>query len=125
MASITLETLWLNDADDPADLASFPFMSSLNSSPQQNVTITAFAGGRQIAIVTPGSANQVSVNLAACTASQRAWLETHAGTVVCVRDDRGRKFYGVYVSPSSDEHAYNDDADSSLTLNEVTFSEAV
>lgn len=125
MPSVTLQTLWLNLATDLTDYQSFQFMSALGSSPQQNVAINSYAGGRQRAIRTPGTAQQLGATLPACTPGQRAWLEQHAGELMCARDDRGRKFYGLYTSPSTAEHQYNDEADVDITINEVTVTEVV
>lgn len=125
MTAIVLCTLWLNSADDPTDVMAFPYLSSLASTPQQNVQLQPFAQGRIRAIITPGTAQQVAVDLAACSGDQRAWLDDHAAALLCVRDDRGRKFYGMYVAPATAEHQYNSDSEVSVTINEVTFSEAV
>lgn len=125
MATVTLWTLWLNDTLDPSDWMSFPFMSALGSSPQQDVAISRYAGGRARASTTAGVLQQLTATLPACSPEQRVWAESHAGRLLCARDDRGRKFFGVYTNPTVDEHQYNDDCDIGLTINEVSHSEAV
>lgn len=125
MASITLATLWLNLVSDLSDCQSFDYMTDKASSPQQTVELRKYAAGRTRAIATPGSANQLAVTLAACTGDQVAWLERNAGQLMLVRDDRGRKFFGIYTNPGGSDHQYDGDGDVALTLNEVTYDETV
>lgn len=124
MAAVTLRTLWLNDADDLSDFQAFPLMNGLSLSPQQDVTIGKYAGGRLRVSRMPGTAQQASVTLPTCTPDQREWVEAKIGALLCVRDDRGRKFYAVYANPQITEHPYDGNCDITLTLSEATHSEA-
>ena len=125
MASVSLTTLWLCDAADLTDCQSFPYLNAKGNSPQSNVTLAEYAAGRVMATRTPLKAQQLAVTLLACTAEQTAWLESKAGVLLLVRDDLGRKFYGIYTTPGGTDHQYNTDADVTLVLNEVSNSEAV
>lgn len=125
MATVTLTTLWLNDADDLTDMASFRFLSKLSATPQTPGEVRVYGNGRLRAINRAGGQKQLAATLPACDRDQITWIEDHAGRLLLVRDDRGRRFWGIYYSPTIDEHAYNTDADVSLTLVEVSHDEAV
>lgn len=125
MATVLLETLWLNDAADLTDSMTFPSMKALGASPQTPGEVRLYANGRLRAVNRSGRQQQLAVQLPACSREQVTWIEGHAGRLLLVRDDRSRKFYGTYYNPSIDEHGYDDNADVSLSLVEITHSEAV
>lgn len=124
MASVNLTTLWLNVAADPSDFQVFPYMSALSRARTKPGRTVALAGGRVRAIRQAGRVVEWQVDLPHCTPEQLAWLEAHVGDVVCARDDRGHKTFGVYWSVPVSEHSYNSDGDVQVTLTEITFSEA-
>lgn len=125
MATVTLTTLWLNDATDLTDYRSFPLMNQLRATPQTPGEVRLYANGRFRSIKRAGAQQQLAATLAACDRDQVDWIEAHAGRLLLVRDDRGRKFYGTYYGPTIDEHPYDDEADVTLTLVEISHSEAV
>ena len=125
MASVDLTTLWLNVVADPADYQWFPFMAALSRAKTKPGRTVALAGGRVRAIRQAGQAVEWEMDLPHCTPQQTAWLEQHAGDLLCARDDRGHKVFGVIWTVPVSEHSYNDDGDVSVTLSEITFSEAV
>ncbi len=125
MASVELDTLWLNDMADLSDYQSFPMMSALTIKPVVVGGVRGYANGRRRAITQPGRFVTASGSLPACTREQMDWLEEHTGRPVLVRDDRGRKFYGIYLEADFDEHAYDDEADAALTIAEISHSEEV
>lgn len=125
MASITLATVWLSVASDYSDYITLTTMSALTSAPQNPGSVRRYAGGRFRAVTQAGTPNQFAVNAHACDRTTIEWFESHTGIVVLVRDDRGRKFYGTYFVPSTTEHAYDVEGDITVTISEVSFSEAV
>jgi hypothetical protein len=42
--------------------------------------------------------------LRACDREKVAWLEGHVGELMCARDDRGRKVYGLYSKVETGEY---------------------
>lgn len=125
MATLQLDCVFLNLASDLSDFQSFPLMSSLKISTSQPGEVRTMANGRRRLVRTAGKPRTAIVDLSHCTRTQVDWLEQHVGDLVCVRDDRGRKFYGVYLSVDVDETPTNtDDGGTSLSLTEVTHSEA-
>lgn len=125
MVAVALATLWLNDTADLTDCRSFPFMSKLSATPQTPGEVRLYANGRRRAINRAGAQQQLAVTLPTCDRDLVTWIEAHAGRLLLVRDDRGRKFYGTYYNPTIDEHAYDENADVSISLIEITHSEAV
>lgn len=125
MASVALRTLWLNDAADLTDALSLPGMSSLSVASQAPGAVRRMANGRLRSVSRAGQARTVDATFDACTRAEIAWLDAHVGRIVLIRDDRGRKLFGIYYEVPVDEHQYDDQGDVNLTLTEVTFSEAV
>jgi hypothetical protein len=126
VATVTLGTLWLNLASDLSQSWSFPMLSSLQSSPTVNTTSRLYAGGNYRQVTTPGRQSSLAVTVSAATADDRQALEFDlVGVLLCVRDDRGRKFYGFYTNPQVAEHQFDAECEIALTFAEVTVSEAV
>lgn len=126
MATVTLDTLWLNLVSDLSQCWSFPLMSGLQSQPASNVTSRQYAGGNTRMVTVKGRQSVLPVTLLALDAADRQTIEFDLlGVLLCVRDDRGRKFYGYYTNPQVTEHQYDDECDVTVTFTEVTYSEAV
>lgn len=125
MASVSLGTVWLTLVSDQTDSVSFVAMTQLTSTPQNAGQVRRYASGRTRAVVPVGVPNQFQLVAAACSRDVIVWLESHTGQLLLVRDDRGRKFYGTYFQPGTAEHAYDLEGDVSLTIDEVSYSEAV
>jgi hypothetical protein len=126
MATVTLQTLWLNLASDPSQSWSFPLLASLTSSPSIDIQTQQTADGSFRASTTPGRQGSVQCTVRCADSTQRQALEvTLLGELLCIRDNVGRKFYGMIDSkPSISEHAYNDQCDISLSFTEFTHDEA-
>jgi len=131
---LDLSTVWLNSQLDPSDFISFPFMASLSVESAVQGEVRSYGGSRTTTLTRParlrsvqvgGLRRSVKLSLRALTREQVAWLETHIGQVVLVRDDRGRRLWATYWAAPIDEHQYNDEAESSLDLSEVTVNEVV
>lgn len=125
MTAINLTTVWLNSVTDPSDLMSFPNMSELRVATAIDGSVKVLPAGRARLYRHDGQQRTTSLTLPGCEPEQRAWLEDHVGALVCVRDDRGRKVFGAYFTVGADEMRVGQLADVSVTLVEVTHSEAV
>ncbi|ABS03195.1 hypothetical protein [Kineococcus radiotolerans] len=125
MAKVKLRTLWLNLAATPEVRQSFPHMASLQVNTARKGEVRTYTTGRMRSITKVGRAHTLTASLPACTREQIDWLAKHQGELLCVRDDRGRKFWAVFFDLPVEEHPYNQEANVSLILNEVTHSEAV
>lgn len=125
MVHVNLHTLWLNVVADPSQRQHFPVMSALQVTTSQPGEVRRYASGRLRSVRQAGRTRAISATLPACDLDQVRWLERYQGETVCVRDDRGRKLFAVYYALPVDEHFYNDGADITLTLSEVTRVEGV
>ncbi len=124
MASVSLVTVWLNAAANPSDYASFPLMAALNVTTSQSGEIRQYAGGRTRLVVKAGTPRTIALDLPELDRTQVTWLEGHVGQVVCVRDDRGRKIWAAYLTVPMDETQGDTTGGASITLVEVSFTEA-
>lgn len=123
---VKLTTLWLGLVSDPAQARSFPYLSAASSQPKVQATARLYAGGNTRMVRRRGRQSGQQFTLLGCDAAQRQLIEFDwLGQLLAVRDDRGRKYFGFYVDPQITEHAYNGDCDISITVTEVTRSEAV
>lgn len=126
MATVTLGTVWLNLAADPSVYLSLPTMASLSATTAVPGEVRRMANGRMRSVTRAGSARGAEVDVENATRAEIDWLEAHVGDLVCVRDDRGRKFFGVYYSvPVEEMLGQPGYGGVSLSLAEVTHSEAV
>lgn len=133
MATTTLETLWINLASDLSQFLTFPYMTALGSQPTIQISSDPYAGGNIRKTRQKGYKASLSVTLQAVTPAQRVLLEFDAdnggwlGETVCVRDDRGRKFYGYWGDspPQITEYPTTDECDVTLTFTQITHSETV
>jgi hypothetical protein len=125
MTAVNLKTVWLNLASDPSSSVSPTTMASLSVDKVAPGEVRTLANGRRRVIRRAGTARSATVSVDAATRAEIEWLEDHVGEVVCVRDDRGRKFFGAYLSVGVDEIRGNNYGNVSIALTEVTYSEAV
>lgn len=126
MATCTFTRLWLNPATALNTGVGFRLAADgLESDPQVDVTLNTYAGGRVRAITGPQRTHQVPVTLRCDTRTQVHTLEKWQGTLVCARDPKGRKFYATYSDLKVVERPGQDSATATLTLQEVSHSEAV
>lgn len=124
--TLDLRTVWLNLASDLTDSVAFPSMASLAFAKAAQPEVRRLAGGRRRLLRRVGDVRTFSLTLPGLDRAQVAWLEGHVGDVVCVRDDRGRKVYGVYTQVEVQEYPTRPDlAGASVTLVEVHHAEAV
>ncbi|MDI1290916.1 MAG: hypothetical protein PSX37_13325 [bacterium] len=125
MTSVTLRTVWINTAASPSDFRSFQLMSSLTVATVQPGEVRQLASGRSRLVLKAGGVKRtIAAELPLLDRSDVQWLEDHVGVLVCVRDDRGRKVWGSFLTVPVDESATLTTADVSLAVIEVTHDES-
>jgi hypothetical protein len=125
VTAVTLTTVVLNDAEDPSDLLVLSRLTKLSRNPIRGGRVQRVAGGRFRAIVQAGVQETWTLTASKVSLTDQAWIEAHAGRVLCVRDDAGRKAFGVYLEVPSDDRPYPRTADLSLEIRGVTWIEAL
>lgn len=123
-AAVDLATVWLNPAADLSDGRAFPTLGALTVTTAREGEFRRYTSGRFRTVLRPGSTRTAEIQLASLDREAVAWLELHVGDLLCVRDHVGRKFYGAFLSVPAVEHRYNTEADVTLTLTEITHTEA-
>ena len=124
MASVEFTRLWLTPVNDPAAGVGFR-LNTLTKTPQAPGEVRQY-GDRLRAVLTGVGAGQWSVTLFCDDRSQVEFLRLQQGLVVCAREPRGEKMYAVFFNPQIPEQRSPDVRVSvTLTLDEVSFSEAV
>ena len=126
MATVDLTSVWMNLVSVPSDGMQFPMMSKLLVMPERIGEAREYANGRVRLIRKATRKNTFQVVLPECTRTQIQWLEKNIGELMFIRDDRGRRVWGVYFKASIDEHPEDIDlADVDITFNEITHTEAI
>ncbi|HLR96139.1 MAG TPA: hypothetical protein VK053_16580 [Jiangellaceae bacterium] len=128
MASVRLKAIWLNDADNPADALALNLVRSFRKVPATRLgQVRRNAAGLTRLVTRPGREVSWMLVFGTTTPVEKQWIEDHAGEVLCVRDNRGGKFFAAYLAPSWDERTWSHDADNvTLELVEIsTFTEEV
>lgn len=126
MTAITIDSIFINVASNPSDYRSFPLMSALNVTPTQPGEVRQLASGRSRLVLKAGGVKHaISATLPLLDRTDVEWLQSRAGQLMCVRDDRGRKIWAAYLSLPTDENQGLATADVSLTLAEVSHSDVV
>ena len=125
MASVSFDDLWLNPVDDLGSGRPF-HLHGLIQQPEVQGEFRLYAGGRQRLIIRAGGLKEApyTVTLKLCDAAEVAQLRAWAGTVLCVRDCNGGKFFGAYLKPQI-EWVLADTANVTLQITEVSHDEAV
>ena len=122
MALITLTKLWINLAETGESVAAQSNSRTANRSSEGDVR--QYAGGRQRAVTTVGLQGKYAFTLVRISFAQLRKLEEWVGQTVCVRDNRGNKFFGVYFSvPWEEPDREPDEYNCTISLEEVTFVE--
>ncbi len=88
--------------------------------------VTKFAGGRKRSLSVEGQRGEVSFTLVDVPYADVVTLETWKGRTVCIRDNLGKKFFGVfYEVPWSEPGKGQDLYSLDLTVQEVDFTEGL
>lgn len=132
MTAVTLTEIFLNDAANPSDFMAFAYAGdeyTLTTSRGGGVE-GGYASGRVRGWSTAERRTTGAVTFHLTTPAQRAWLEAHLGTTVCLRDHHGYKAFGQYRELPTSLSTFPTDfaaADNtvSVSFQSVTWSEAV
>lgn len=128
MAAVDLQAFFLNLASDPTDFVAFEYVEQTQPQTSTGLSVRAMANNRRRAVRTGGVDMSASWSLDRVTPAQVAWLEQHVGETMCVRDDVGRKWFGVYSSVQPDEDLYparRGEGKFTLSLQQISHSQAV
>lgn len=125
MATITLDTVWLNDAADLTSFCALENVTDISPSPEVDGEIRTYAGGRERNVSGAGRRNVVAVSATHAARADVLWMEAHCGRLLLFRDPLGRKFYGIYRDLKVTERKGQNCADVTFTIREVTHSEVV
>lgn len=127
MASVTLDRVWLGLWHDGArGAAQLPllFVGSRSYSRSKPGRIATYANGRRRAITRAGTFRVVELTVSTDAAGLRT-IETWQGKTVTYRDGLGTRWWGVYFDVESEPSSDGRRRDVSLTLESVSFTEAV
>jgi hypothetical protein len=122
MATLTLTALWIN-------LVATGAAVSAQSAPDRNeayvspVNVLTYAGGRRRAITGPGEAGSYAFTLRMASRTSVETLRLWVGQTVQVRDNFGRRFFGVYGTLGIKEWRDGTFWDVDIVLTVVTFTE--
>lgn len=95
---LDLNGIWLNAADDLADVMSFERVgNTVSASPSTQAEVRQLATRRRVVRSGTKTYTSFALTLLHCTAAQRQWLEDHVGVLLCLRDGIGSKIYGIYA----------------------------
>ena len=126
MARVDLGAIFLNDMADPSDFLRLVYVRSFSKKHGAVGEVRRFAGGRTRLIRRAGRDVSWQLTFGTTTPDQKAWLVEHAGRLLCIRDDRGGKVFGTYLSVPWDERTWSMDAENvQLDFVELTHSEEV
>lgn len=123
MATLTLRKVWINLMETGASVSANS--SDRGRSKGIDGAVQKFAGGRQRSISAVGVKGTFAFTLRDVNDETLNTLTLWMGQTVCLRDHRGRKYFGVYYDLAEEERKDLDLYDVSLTLNEVTYQEGV
>lgn len=133
-STVTLDALFLNDAEDPSDFRTFAYVGDsyqVRDSLGGGVE-SGYASGRSRAYATEDDTTTVSFTAANLTGDDLAWLKSKRGRVLCFRDFLGRKVFGMFhdiapelsTAPAGSRWALANTT-AQVTLQSVTFDESV
>ena len=126
MAQVNLRGVFFNVAADPADRLAVMEGGDLARVREAPGRVVRGAGGRVRVIRRAGTAQSWSLSLPGVTGAAAVWLEDHVGQLVCVRDVRGHKVFGVFLAVDMGDVPGPDElVEVSLAVSEVSYSEAV
>ena len=130
MPSVTLDQVYIHLASDESD-----FVSAITDAAAAPVAVPeevrSYANGVNRSVRRPGQRKTLNLRLDLMDRESYLWLEDHAGDLVMVRDEVGRKLWGTYNLLDENDHAGGVDdngeapANVAITVTQVTYSEIV
>lgn len=125
MAQISFSGLYLALADDPVgSMVWFENVMDPHLTPEAETSLIELAGGRIVSRSRPTMRRQYTATIRTSQMHLAATLDAWTGRTVLIRDGLGNKLYGIYRRAPIRWHKGGAKFDWSLTLDEVTFSEA-
>lgn len=125
MATLTLAKTWLNLASTGEAITAVRTVEDADSRSMQG-RIATYSGGRQRAVTQEGIGGTWQLTLVQMSIADTETLRSWMGQTILVRDNRGRKEYGVFLEvPRSTWKEQLDTYDVALTLLLVSYDEAV
>lgn len=124
MASVALDRVVLSLASDPSQAVA-AFSSDRSEQLAVPGEVRRMANGRLRTVKRKGTVTSLGATLRNLTPAQVKTLKGWAGETVLFRDVWGRKLYCVYFTPTTKDYTDRSGQDVTLSLSEVTFSEAV
>lgn len=121
MAKLELRQVWINLMSTGA--AVHAYSSDRGRETSVDGEVRKFAGGRLRAISSEGQRGTFAFKLRDVTNDQIEILKSWYGKLVCVRDHRGRRYFGVYFAAPETERKTTTLWDVSINLQEVTYEE--
>lgn len=121
MAEVTLDRLWLHDADAPETYLRF-FTTDRGDTRAVDGEIRTYANGRRRLVTRAGSARTLPVTLRQVSDADLDVLEEWRGRLVMVRDHRGRLFFGTYFSIDVTDYKDRSGYDVAVEVADVTHS---
>jgi hypothetical protein len=119
MAKITLCQVWVNLM--ATGQAVHAYSSDRSRGRAVEGQVRKYAAGRMRPVVSEGVRGTFSFKLRDVSGGDVATLESWFGLPVCVRDYRGRVFFGVYFELSESERRTRDLYDITINLQEITY----
>lgn len=122
MAMITLRKLWIHLIDTGVGLS---FYTAPERSQSKSISgeVRTYAGGRQRSVSSIGTRSQVTVQLRQVTETDINTLTSWFGQTICMRDYRGRRWFGVFYALDIVDRRKKTLHDVNLTLYTVTYVE--
>jgi hypothetical protein len=125
MATVLLETVLLSRASDLADVIELD-VSALSEQGGKRGEVRWRSNGRRVSVARAGRGTELPLTFD--VVADRPLLDTirsWEGVPLLYRDPRGRKVWCVFWQPEIEENVAVDVATVSLTLEELSYSEAV
>ena len=97
MVTVTLNEVWIHDADDHADDVRLRW-ADLTVEPSRHAEVRTYAGGRQRIVTGPARPRSGTVTFPLVDRSSLDKLEDWCGRKVMIRDSRGRVLFGMFPS---------------------------
>jgi hypothetical protein len=125
MASVNFRGIYLSRVTDLSDVLRLNATVGLSEARSIPGSFRRGANGRTRLIRRAGLDRSMSVSIGRADRTVRAVLEQWAGELLLLRDGRGRKVYGSYLSPQFAEKPGLPFTAISLTFVELSYDESV
>lgn len=122
MARITLRKTWIHLIDTAVGLSFYTAQERSQSKSIQG-EVRTYAGGRQRSVSTIGTRSQVGIQLRQVIQTDIDTLTSWFGQTVCVRDHRGRRWFGVFYALDITDRQKKTLHDVNITIYTVTYTE--